>query len=65
MSRNVRYLVNAVVLLLIGAHAVYRFTVERAELASDGVGFGLVVAQGVVGFGGAIWFFVRSRQASG
>jgi hypothetical protein len=64
MARNVRYLVNAIVLLLIGAHGIYRFTTDRAELGSDGIGLGLVVAQVVVGFGGAIWFFVRSRSVS-
>jgi len=63
MARNGRYLVNAVVLLLIGAHGIYRFTTERAEL-TDGVSLGLVVAQIVVGIGGAIWFFVRSRSVS-
>lgn len=63
MSRNVRYLVNAVVLLLIGAHGIFRFTTERAEL-SDGVSLGLVIAQIVVGIGGAIWFYVRSRSVS-
>jgi hypothetical protein len=63
MAKNVRYLVNAVVLLLIGAHGIYRFTTERAEL-SDGISLGLVVAQIVVGIGGAIWFFVRSRSVS-
>jgi hypothetical protein len=64
MSRNVRYLVNAIVLLLIGAHGVYRFSTERPDLSSDGIGLGLVIAQVVVGFGGAIWFFVRSRSVS-
>jgi len=64
MTRNVRYLVNAVVLLLIGAHGIYRFTTERAEL-SDGVSLGLVIAQIIVGVGGAIWFFARSRSVSG
>jgi hypothetical protein len=64
MARNVRYLVNAIVLLLIGAHGIYRFTTERAELVSDGISLGLVIAQVVVGFGGAIWFFVRSRNVS-
>ena len=63
MARNVRYLVNAVVLLLIGAHGIYRFTTDRAEL-TDGVSLGLVIAQIVVGIGGAIWFFVRSRSVS-
>ena len=64
MPRNVRYLVNAVVLLLLGAHGVYRFITERQELVSDGISLGLVIAQIVVGFGGAIWFFVRSRSVS-
>jgi hypothetical protein len=64
MARNVRYLVNAIVLLLIGAHGIYRFTTERAELTSDGLSLGLVIAQVVVGLGGAIWFFVRSRSVS-
>ena len=63
MAKNVRYLVNAVVLLLIGAHGIYRFATERAEL-SDGISLGLVVAQIVVGIGGSIWFFVRSRSVS-
>lgn len=65
MARNVRYLVNAIVLLLIGAHGIYRFTTERTQLDSDGFALGLVVAQVVVGLGGAIWFFVRSRSVSG
>ena len=59
MSRSVRFLINAVVCLLVGAHAVYWFATGRAELASD-TRVGLVVAQAVVGFAGAIWFFVRS-----
>ena len=63
MAKNVRYLVNAVVLLLIGAHGIYRFTTERAEL-SDGISLGLVIAQIIVGVAGAIWFFVRSRSVS-
>ena len=64
MPRNTRYLVNAIVLLAIGAHGVYRFITESPDLASDGVGLGLVIAQVVVGLGGAIWFFVRSRNVS-
>jgi hypothetical protein len=63
MSRSVRFLLNAVVCLLVGGHAVYWFAMGRAELASD-VRIGLVVAQAVVGFAGAIWFFVRSRSVS-
>ena len=65
MSRKGRYLLNAVVLLLIGAHGVYRFTTQREELAAEGLWLGLVVAQAVVGIAGAVWFFARSRQVSG
>ncbi|HET7608259.1 MAG TPA: hypothetical protein VFL84_06250 [Gammaproteobacteria bacterium] len=65
MTRNARYVVNAVVLLLIGAHGIYRFASERALLDADGLALGLVVAQIVVGIGGAIWFFMRSRSVSG
>ena len=63
MSRSVRFLVNAVICLLVGAHAVYWFATGRAEFASD-TRIGLVVAQAVVGFAGAIWFFARSRSVS-
>jgi hypothetical protein len=63
MSRSVRYLVNAVLLLLIGGHAVYWFAMGRAELAPD-LTVWLKVAQAVVGFAGAIWFFSRSRSAT-
>ena len=65
MTRNVRYLLNAFVLLLIGAHGVYRFATERTQLDSDWFALGLVVAQIIVGVGGAIWFFVRSRSVPG
>jgi hypothetical protein len=65
MSRKGRYLVNAVVLLLIGAHGVYRFVTQREDLAAEGLWFALVVAQAVVGIAGAVWFFARSRQVSG
>jgi hypothetical protein len=63
MSRSVRFLVNAVLCLLVAGHAVYWFAMGRAEFASD-VRVGLVVAQAVVGFAGAIWFLVRSRSVS-
>jgi hypothetical protein len=63
MSRSARFLLNAAICLVVGAHAVYWFATGRAELASD-TRVGLVVAQAVVGFAGAIWFFVRSRGAS-
>jgi hypothetical protein len=55
--------VKAIVLLAIAAPGIYRIATERAEL-QDGVSLGLVVAQIVVGIGGAIWFFARSRGVS-
>jgi hypothetical protein len=63
MSRSARFVVNAVLCLLVGGHAVYWFATGRAELAPD-LQIGLRVAQAVVGFAGAIWFFVRSRSVS-
>jgi hypothetical protein len=61
MSRSARFLVNALLCLLVAGHALYWFAMGRAELASD-VRIALVVAQAVVGFAGAIWFFMRSRS---
>ena len=63
MSRSVRFLLNAVLCLLIGGHAIYWFAMGRAEFASD-VRIGLVVAQAIVGLGGAIWFLMRARRVS-
>ena len=63
MSRSVRFIVNAVLCLLVAGHAVYWFATGRAELAPD-LQIGLRAAQAVVGFAGAIWFFVRSRSVS-
>ena len=60
MSRSVRYLLNALVCLVVGGQAVYWFAMGRAEFASD-FRVGLVVAQAVVGLAGAVWFFMRSR----
>lgn len=62
MSRSVRYVINSLLCLLVGAHAVYWFLMGRAEFASE-VRVGLVVAQAVLGFAGAVWFFMRSRGA--
>lgn len=62
MSRTVRHVVNAWICLLVGAHAVWWFATGRSELATD-LRVGLVVAQAVAGFAGAIWFFMRSRSA--
>ncbi len=63
MSRSTRFLVNAVLCLLVGAHALYWFATGGAQFAS-GVRVALVVAQAVVGFAGAIWFYGRSRSAA-
>jgi hypothetical protein len=59
----VRHLLNALICLVVGGHAVYWFAMGRAAFASD-FRVGLVVAQAVVGLAGAVWFFVRSRSAS-
>ncbi len=64
MTRSNRYLVNAGVCLLVGAHAVWWFASGQGELTS-GFWIGLRVAQAVVGFAGAIWFLSRSRGAAG
>ena len=63
MTRSVRYLLNALLLALIGGHAVYWFAMGRAELAPS-MSVWLKVAQAVVGCGGAIWFYSRSRGAA-
>ena len=63
MSRSARFVVNAVLCLLVAGHAVDWFATGRAELATD-FQIGLRAAQAVVGFAGAIWFFVRSRSVS-
>jgi hypothetical protein len=64
MTRSNRYLVNAGVCLLVGAHAVWWFASGQSAFNS-GFWIGLRVAQAVVGFAGAIWFLSRSRGASG
>ena len=63
MSRSARFLVNAVLCLLVGGHAVYWFATGGASFAPD-LQIGLRAAQAVAGFAGAIWFFVRSRSVS-
>lgn len=64
MSRSVRFLVNAALLLLVAAHAVYWFATGRAAFATD-LQVGLRVAQAIAGFAGAIWFLIRSRNVAG
>jgi hypothetical protein len=63
MSRSVRYLLNALLLVLVGAHAVWWFATGRAQFAPD-LTVWLRVAQGILAFAGAIWFYSRSRSAA-
>jgi hypothetical protein len=64
MSRSTRYLVNAALCVLVGVHAIYWFATGQSGF-STGLGVGLKVAQAVVGFAGAIWFYSRSRSVAG
>jgi hypothetical protein len=63
MSRSARFLVNAALLLLVAAHAIYWFAMGRAAFATD-LQIGLRVAQGIAGVAGALWFFMRSRSVA-
>ena len=62
MTRRSRYFINVGVCVLVLAHAIYRF-VSRPEVTSD-IWLGLVVAQGVLGAFGIVWFAIRARGAS-
>ena len=63
MSRSARYLLNALVLLLIAGHGIWWFATGRGELAPDTTVW-LRAAQVIVGLAGAIWLFSRSRGAA-
>jgi hypothetical protein len=62
MARSSRYLINAGICVLVLAHSIYRF-VTRPEVASE-LWMGLVVAEGVLGVFGVVWFLLRARSAS-
>ena len=62
MTRSSRHLINAGICVLVIAHAIYRF-VNRPEVTSD-LWVGLVVAEGVVGVFGIVWFLLRARGAA-
>jgi hypothetical protein len=62
MTRRSRYLINTGVCALALAHAIYRY-VTRPEVPSE-VWLGLVVAEGVLGAFGVVWFLFRARGAS-
>jgi hypothetical protein len=63
MTKASRHRINAVICLLVLAHAVYLFLSGRMEFASN-LRVGLAVAQVVLGLGGAVWFWSRSRGAT-
>jgi hypothetical protein len=63
MTKASRHRINALICLLVLAHAVYWFLSGQTPFASN-VRVGLVVAQAVLGLGGAAWFWSRSRGAS-
>jgi len=63
MNKSSRHRINALICLLVIAHAVYWFVSGRMELASN-ARIGLVVAKALLGLGGAVWFWSRSRGAS-
>jgi Co/Zn/Cd efflux system component len=62
MARSSRYWINVAICVLVLVHAIYRF-MSRPEVASD-LWMGLVVAQGVLGAFGIVWFWIRARGAS-
>jgi hypothetical protein len=62
MTRRSRYLINGAVCALALVHAIYRFS-ARPEVASE-LWLGLVVAEGVLGAFGIVWFLIRARGAA-
>lgn len=63
MRKSTRHQINALVLALVAAHAVYWF-VSGQTAGSTTLMMGLRVAQAVLGVVGALWFFSRSRGVS-
>ncbi len=60
MTKASRHRINAVICLVVLAHALYWFFSGRLEYASN-FRTGLVIAQGIAGLAGAVWFWGRSR----
>lgn len=58
-----RHRINAVICVLVLVHAVYRFVSGNMEPGFN-LRTALIVAQGVLGLGGAVWFWSRSRGIS-
>jgi hypothetical protein len=63
MRKSTRHQINALILALVAAHAVYWFATGQAAVSTTPM-VGLRVAQGVLGVVGALWFFSRSRGVS-
>lgn len=63
MSKATRHQINALILALVAAHAIYWFVSGQSANATT-LMVGLRVAQGLVGVIGALWFFSRSRGAA-
>ena len=63
MSKRTRYVVNALVALALLAHAAYWFASGGAALAGN-LEIGFRVVEGVVGLGGALWFYIRAQQVA-
>ena len=63
MPKRTRYLVNALIALALGAHAAYWFASGGGALAGD-LEIGFRVLEGVVGFVGALWFFIRAQRVA-
>jgi hypothetical protein len=64
MARSRRHQINALILALVAAHAMYWFVTGQDAGASN-LMIALRVAQGIVGAAGALWFLIRSRGVTG
>jgi hypothetical protein len=63
MNKATRHRINAVICLLVLAHAIYWYLSGHLEFATP-LRKGLLVAQALLGLGGAVWFWNRSRGVS-
>jgi hypothetical protein len=63
VQKTTRHLISALVCFAAGVHAAWWFATGRSAQAST-FDISLTVAQAVVGFGGALWFYARSRGAT-
>ena len=60
MSGVSRHRINAAICLLVLVHAIYRFVSGNLEPGLN-LRTALIVAQGLLGLAGAVWFWSRSR----